>query len=124
MLTEAKDLKQIKDSMDCLYFLTAKVYFIWARYEEAVSNYQTLLKYYDSVNDSRMRAHVLNGIAMIHDRKGEDDQALKLYNQSLEIKREIGDQQGITRALNTDLGLDSAVVQHIICCLADEKLLC
>jgi hypothetical protein len=35
-------------------------------------------------------AGTLNNLAMIHGIKGEFDQALKLYNQSLEITRHLG----------------------------------
>ena len=37
---------------------------------------------------------------MLHDNKGEYEQALKLYNESLEISRGIGDQQRIAYTLN------------------------
>jgi tetratricopeptide (TPR) repeat protein len=42
----------------------------------------------------------LNNIARIYDRKGEYEQALKLYNQSVEIAMMIGDQEGIATTLN------------------------
>jgi len=71
--------------MKCLYGMTANVYFVWGRYEEALSNLQSLLKHSDKVNDREMRANALNGIALILITKGEDEQALKLYNQNLGI---------------------------------------
>jgi tetratricopeptide (TPR) repeat protein len=97
---DAEYLGHIKDKMECLYDMTRDVYDIWARYEESLSNYQSLLEYYASANDSQKRSAVLNNIALIHDKKGEYDQALELYNDSLEIKRGIGYQQGIGTALN------------------------
>jgi tetratricopeptide (TPR) repeat protein len=47
-----------------------------------------------------MIARTLNNIAMIHYNKGEYDQAIELYNQSLEISKQLGDQQGIAYTLN------------------------
>ena len=47
-----------------------------------------------------MRSTVLNNIALIHSKKCEYDQALKLYNQSLKITRKVGHQQGIGTTLN------------------------
>ena len=45
-------------------------------------------------------AGALNNIATIHYWKGEYDQALKLYNQSLEITRQLGEQYMIGVTLN------------------------
>jgi tetratricopeptide (TPR) repeat protein len=86
--------------MDCLFYMTKNVYDIWARYEESLSNYQSLLEYYASANDSYRRSGVLNNIALIYSNKGEYEQALKLYNQSLEISRGIGDQYAVGTTLN------------------------
>ena len=58
---------------------------IWGG-DESLLNFQSLLKHLDKVKDIRMRARTLNSIAVMHDRKGEYEHALKLYNQSLEIK--------------------------------------
>jgi tetratricopeptide (TPR) repeat protein len=46
------------------------------------------------MGDQQGIARILNNIGSIDYKKGEYDQALKLYNQSLEIKRQIGDQKG------------------------------
>jgi tetratricopeptide (TPR) repeat protein len=86
-IAEAEYLGHIKDRMDCLFYMTKNVCDIWARYEESRSNYKSLLEYYDNANDSHLRSAVLNSIAIIHDNKGEYEQALKLYNQSLEKRR-------------------------------------
>jgi tetratricopeptide (TPR) repeat protein len=100
-IADAKYLGRLQDEMDYLLDMTINVYSVWGRYEEALSNYQSLLKHYDKVGDSGMRARVLNNIAWIHDNKGEYDQALKLYNESLETTRKLGDQKGIARTLNS-----------------------
>jgi len=99
-IADAEYLGKVKDNMDCLYYMTTNVYDVWARYEESLSNYQSLLKYYISANDSRMRAALLNNIAMMDGKKGEYEQALKLYNQSLEISRQFGHSQIIANTLN------------------------
>jgi tetratricopeptide (TPR) repeat protein len=80
--------------------MTMKVYVIWGRYEESLSNFQSLLKHSDEINDRRMQADALNNMALIHYSRGEYDRALELYNQSLEIARKIGDQWGIAGTLN------------------------
>jgi tetratricopeptide (TPR) repeat protein len=61
-IVDAEYLVDVKGKMGCLFDMTTNVYFVWGRFEEAVSNYQSLLKYYDSVNDSYMQAVVLNNI--------------------------------------------------------------
>lgn len=84
--------------MDCLWNMTQKVYFVWGRYEEALSNYQSLLEHYDKVKDlAAIRARLLNNIADIYRNRGEYEKALKLYNQSLNIATQIGDQYIIGR---------------------------
>jgi tetratricopeptide (TPR) repeat protein len=80
--------------------MTRNGYDIWGRYEEAASNYQSLLKYYDSINDSRMRVSILSNIAIIHAIKGEHEQAMDLFKDNLETAREIGDQELISGSLN------------------------
>jgi tetratricopeptide (TPR) repeat protein len=99
-IDDAEYLGRVKDKMDCLYNMTTNVYSVWGRYEEALSNYKSLLEYYKSVNDSNMLAAVLRRMGWIHYRKGEYDQAMELYKQSLDIARKIGDQQGIAQTLN------------------------
>jgi tetratricopeptide (TPR) repeat protein len=96
----AEYLGHIKDKMECLYYMTRNGYDIWGRYEEAASNYQSLLKYYDSINDSRMRVSILSNIAIIHAIKGEHEQAMDLFKDNLETAREIGDQELISGSLN------------------------
>ncbi len=108
-----KDIKQIQypkgetngqnivsEGMWCLNNFAVNVYYIWGRYDEALSNYQTVLAYSKEIKDKAMESDVLNNIALIHDNKGEYDQALELYNQSLKIKKEIRDQHGIAMTLN------------------------
>ena len=99
-IADAEYLGRIKDKMDCLYDMIRNVYSVWARYEEALSNYQSLLKYYDSINDSRMQVSVSNSIALIHHIKGEYEQAMNLWNDNLKRAKEIGDQDSISFTLN------------------------
>jgi tetratricopeptide (TPR) repeat protein len=91
-IDDAKYLGRVQDEMNCLWLMTMKVYVIWGRYEESLSNFQSLLKHSDEINDRRMQADALNNMALIHYSRGEYDRALELYNQSLEIARKIGDQ--------------------------------
>jgi tetratricopeptide (TPR) repeat protein len=99
-IDDAKYLGRTQDEMDCLWNMTQKVYFVWGRYEEALSNYQSLLKHYDKANDLAIRARLLNNISDIHRNRGEYEKALKLYNESLEIAKRIDDKQGIAYSLN------------------------
>ena len=52
------------------------------------------------MGDEQGVAYTLNNIADMHRKKGEYEEALKLYNESLEIKRRIGDKQGVAYTLN------------------------
>jgi tetratricopeptide (TPR) repeat protein len=99
-IDDAKYLGRLQDEMHCLLNMTNNVYYVWGRHEEAFYNYQSLLNYYDKVNDPVMRARILNNIAAMHNNKGEYDQAMELYNQSLEIKRPVEDQEGISGTLH------------------------
>ena len=49
-------------------------YLVWGRYDEALSTYQLLLKYYNITNSPEMRGGLLNNIAVIYNKKGEYDQ--------------------------------------------------
>ena len=79
-IDDAKYLGRSKDEMGCLLDMTLDVYYVQGRYEEALSNYQSLLKYYEKVIDSENRARVLNNMAMIYDDQGEIEQAMQHYN--------------------------------------------
>jgi tetratricopeptide (TPR) repeat protein len=99
-IADAEHLGRTEDKMECLYEITANVYYIWGRYNEALYNYQLLLKHYNNINNAERRGSLLNDMAGIYDKKGEYDQAMKLYNESLEITRQLGDQHMIGRTLN------------------------
>jgi len=99
-IADAKYLGRLEDERACLLKMTRNVYTIWGRYEDALSNFHSLLKYYDEVNDRGNQARLLNNIAVIHERKGEYEQALNLYNESLKISREMGDRLRVANTLN------------------------
>ena len=46
----------------------------------------------------------LNNLGLIHDNRGEYDQAIEKYNESLEIARQLEDRQGIAYTLG-NIGL-------------------
>ena len=79
--------------------MTNSVYYIWGRYDEALTTYQLLLEHYDNINNVRIRGALLNNMALIHGNRGEYDQAMKLYIESLEIKKKLGDQQGMAKTM-------------------------
>jgi hypothetical protein len=64
-VADAQFLKRIKDEMDCFYAMTSEVFVIWGRNDEALCKYESLLRYYQYVNDSLTLAAVLNSIAAI-----------------------------------------------------------
>jgi tetratricopeptide (TPR) repeat protein len=103
-LDDARQMVKREDEMSCLFSLTANVYTTWSRNDEASANLQILLKYYTETKDSQMQARSLNAIGSIHGNKGEYDEAIKLYNQSLEISKHLGDQKGVASSLN-NIGL-------------------
>ncbi len=90
----------ISDGMWCLNDLAVNVYYIWGRYGDALSNYQSVLEYSKGNKNKVMESRVLHNIAMIHSSKGEYDRAVEMYDQSLKIKKKIGDQKGIASTLN------------------------
>lgn|GEM_PF-6023825 len=59
--------------------------------------YYALLEHYEDEN--KTYAILKFQIASIHQDRGEYDEALKLYNESLEIRKKLGDQRGIAVTL-------------------------
>jgi tetratricopeptide (TPR) repeat protein len=103
-IDDARQMDSRLDEMSCLFSLTTNVYITWGRFDEALVNFQILLKYYHETNDSQMYSRSLHNIGLIHKKRGEYDQAIEKYNESLEISRELGDQQGIAYTLH-NLGM-------------------
>jgi tetratricopeptide (TPR) repeat protein len=103
-IDDAQHLHHHEEEMKCLLNLSSSVYFVWGRYYDAYSNYQKLLEYFSKLKDIKNQAIVLNDMAKIHHQKNEYDEALKLYNESLDIAKEAGYYDGIARALH-NIGL-------------------
>jgi tetratricopeptide (TPR) repeat protein len=102
-ITDAECLERAGDMFKCLYLITRTVYYIWGRYDDALSTYQLLLHYNNKSNDET-HGTLLNSMAAIYYHKGDYDQAMKLYNESLEIENKIGDREGMADTLyNTSL---------------------
>jgi tetratricopeptide (TPR) repeat protein len=99
-ISEADHLGRIDDKMGCLFELSNHVYQIWGRYDEALANYQSVLKYYYQTDNLAERSAVLRSIAEIYDSKGDDYEAMKMLNESLEINRKIDNQIAIGSLLN------------------------
>jgi len=99
-IEDTEKLGNLEGKMLNTYKLSWGVYFIWGRYDEALDNYQYVLKYYEDIKDRSNKSSVLVGIANIYSRRGEYDAALAKHNESLEIRRQIGDQNGIATSLN------------------------
>ena len=78
-----------------ILFDLSNIYNIWGRNNEALSNYQDLLNYYIQNKMEYEQALTLNNIGKIHQSKGEYDDALKNYKESLAIARKLGNQVGI-----------------------------
>jgi len=99
-IADAEYLERIEDKMQCLYEMTGNVYSVWGRNNEALTNYQLLLEYYDSINNTEMRGRLLNDMATMLCKKLDYDQAMKLFNESLKISRQIGDRRSTARTLH------------------------
>ncbi|HYP42556.1 MAG TPA: tetratricopeptide repeat protein, partial [Candidatus Nitrosocosmicus sp.] len=52
------------------------------------------------VGDKDGISRTLNNMAGVHYNKGDPNQALNLYNQSLNLAKELGDQYGMCQTLN------------------------
>ncbi|MFQ5869066.1 MAG: tetratricopeptide repeat protein [Candidatus Zixiibacteriota bacterium] len=59
-----------------------------------------------ALQKSKDYAAHLNNIGMIHDARGEYDEALRYYNDSLKIKKEIGDRAGEATTLGNIAAID------------------
>jgi tetratricopeptide (TPR) repeat protein len=94
-ISEADCFGRIDDRMECLFELSNHVYQIWGRYDEALANYQSVLKYYDQTDNLTERSAVLRSIAEIFDSKGDDYEGMKILNEILEICKNIGNKEGI-----------------------------
>ena len=96
-----------KISHDDILFALSNIYYIWGRYDEALSNYQDLLNYYLQNKMEYEQALTLNNIGIIHQIKGEYDDALKFYEESLEIARKLGFQEDIAKSLGIAKSLNN-----------------
>jgi len=65
----------IYDKIGCINDISYKVYFVWGRYDEAYKNFQDVLKYFQDIGDRQYQAGALNNMALIHETRGEYDQA-------------------------------------------------
>ena len=89
----SKDNTIDENSQKSILFDLSNIYNIWGRNNEALSNYQDLLNYYIQNKMEYEQALTLNNIGKIHQSKGEYDDALKNYKESLAIARKSGDQE-------------------------------
>jgi tetratricopeptide (TPR) repeat protein len=100
---DAVKLNKIKDEKVTLLELTNNVLMLWGRYNEALSNYHSLLDYFSkSPGDQNLKykSEALLGIGDIHARRRDGiDIALTNFDASLEISRKISDKVGEAMAL-------------------------
>ncbi len=71
--------------------------------DEALSNYQDALTIRRRINDKRVTAPCINGIAKVQVSLGKNKDALSNFEEALQIRREIGDKLGLGDTL-VDLG--------------------
>jgi tetratricopeptide (TPR) repeat protein len=74
---------------------------VQGKYDEARELCEKVLRI---AKDEKLRSTTLHQLAMIHQYRGEYDMAVKLYKESLEIKRKLGDQRSISVTLQ-NLGI-------------------
>jgi tetratricopeptide (TPR) repeat protein len=98
-IDDAEKLGNLAGKVHSIHKLSVYVYKVWGRYDEALDNYQYVLKYYEDIKARSNQSGALNDIANIYIMKGEYDAALDKYNESFEIKRELGDKNGIAMSL-------------------------
>jgi tetratricopeptide (TPR) repeat protein len=98
--SSSKDTVNIKedDKMDCIFEISKDVYMSWGRYDEAYQEFQKLLIYYKDKQREDKVADTLGSIGAICSYKGDRDQALKYYYESLEIAKRIRYPEGISNA--------------------------
>ena len=99
-LEASRKLENYDYEMNVIFSLTAGVYSTWGRLNETIINYEILLEYYKIKKDKGNISIILNNLGIIHDNKGEYDEAIDKYNESLAIAKEIGNKEGIARTLN------------------------
>ncbi len=98
-LLAAREMKNTRYEMAVLSNMTASVYMVWGRFNEALNNYFIVLKYYNETNNESKAADILIEIGKIYNLQG-NDKALEYYQKSLEIKEELSNKEGISNTLN------------------------
>lgn len=71
------------------------IYYIQARYPEALQHYLESLRYREQMNDSLNMAKVYNNIALVHYALGSHLQSLQYHFMSIAIKQKRNDQNGL-----------------------------
>lgn len=75
-----------------------------SKLDEAKNCLESANRLFNEKNEKRGISSTLHQIAMIHQDKGEYDEALDKYNQSLEINEKLGDQRGMA-ITNAQIGV-------------------
>lgn len=68
-------------------------------YKQVSKYYALAIKYFEKADYKEGIAGVLNGMALLYSDMNEYEHAIKYYNQSLEMKRSLGDSIGISKTL-------------------------
>ncbi|MFP4370498.1 MAG: tetratricopeptide repeat protein [Candidatus Kapaibacterium sp.] len=90
------------DEMGQYYFDVAKIYNVMKNYEKAVENYERVLNYYNE--NSVDRAQVLTQLGNVYYGWGKYNEALKYYQESLDIANDKSSLKGKAILLN-NIGL-------------------
>lgn len=78
----------------------ATIYRIWGRIDDAYKTNQELLKHFRDKEDFPNQAVALHQLAIIEQDRKNYDKAIELCDQSLEIKRKLGNESGISKSLH------------------------
>ncbi len=78
----------------------AACHWLFANYDEALSDALESLRLYEGMGDDFGRAHAMNIVGNVHERLGNHSIALEFHRKSLQIRQELGDAEGAATSLN------------------------
>lgn len=90
-LEKFQDLGNSLDGEGTALHIIGEIYLQMRRYRQALAFFEQALTSYQKLSNRKSEAKVLESIATAYVRLNQDQQALELYQQVLEIRREVGD---------------------------------
>jgi diguanylate cyclase (GGDEF)-like protein len=78
----------------------AACHWLFANYDDALSDALEALRLYEQAGDELGRADAMNIVGNVHERLGNHSIALEFHRKSLQIRQELGDAEGAATSLN------------------------